>query len=172
MTLAFADVEIPQTDSIPELDDGGIEYPCSVCGKEAGPYGGRGPKPSKCPDHKRTNSKARSAQKVTGAASSLAAQATEVLAQINGFMVLGAMVTGLPQTAGAIAGHDTDFREQVYAALVVDPELCKYILRAGVKSGKVALFMAYAMMGVAVLPTAVVELREKKALRDAEREEV
>lgn len=164
--MDFADATIPP-DSTPPLSD--VEYPCVECGKEAGPYGGRGPKPKRCPDHKKVTSSSR-AGRVTGAPANLAAQATGVLVQLNGMMALGLMALGFNETAGAIAGANGTFEEQAYQALMTDSELCRLILKGGVKSAKVSLGLAYVGMGVSVVPTAAMEFREKKAERDAKRE--
>lgn len=166
--MDFADAVIPP-DTIPVTSD--VDYPCRECGKESGPYGGRGPKPKYCPDHKKgTRTASPRAGKVTGAPANLAAQATGVLVQLNGMMALGLMALGFIDTAGAIAGANGTFEEQAYQALTTDPELCKLILKGGVKSAKISLGLAYVGMGVAVVPTAIVELKEKKADRDAKRE--
>ncbi len=166
--IDFADATIPP-DTAPDTSD--VEYPCRECGKEAGPYGGRGPKPKYCEAHKKSaRSTGTRAGKVTGTAQTLAAQATGVLVQLNGMMALGLMAIGFNETASAIAGANGTFEEQAYQALMTDTELCKLILKGGVKSAKVSLGLAYVGMGVAVVPTAAMEFKEKKAERDAKRE--
>jgi hypothetical protein len=163
----FEDAVIPP-DSTPPLTD--AEYPCRVCGREAGPYGGRGPKPKYCPEHKKGTKAAVRSAKVTGAPANLAAQATGVLVQLNGMLAIGAMAMGLNGTASAIAQANPNFEEQAYQALLTDQDLCKLILKGGVKSAKLSLGIAYVGMGTAVIPTAVMELKEKKEERDAKRE--
>jgi hypothetical protein len=160
--MDFADAVIPP-DSVPVTSD--AEYPCRVCGKEAGPYGGRGPKPKLCPDHKKQTNGTRSA-KVSGAPANLAGQATGVLVQLNGMLAMGAMALGMFGTASAISDANGTFEEQAYQALLTDPELCRLLLKGGVKSAKVSLGLAYVGMGVSVVPTAMMELKEKKAERD------
>lgn len=173
----FADAVI--ADTIPETED--VEYPCqerlpdgSVCGRESGPYGGRGPKPKKCPDHKKVASGTRGTRtpRVTGNASNLAAQAAGVLTQLNQIITIGMMAVGLNQTASAMASCADTFHENAYNALLTDPELCKYLLRGGVQSAKVSLGIAYVGMGSIVVPTAVNEIRakrdEKRAREEAE----
>jgi hypothetical protein len=164
--MDFSDAVPLPSDSVPELEE--IEYPCKVCGREAGPYGGRGPKPRLCPEHKKVTKG--STPKVTGTVASQAAQATAVLVQLNGIIAIGAMALGLNATASSIAGANDVFEQQAYQALLTDPDLCKLILKGGVKSGKVALGIAYAGMGVSVVPTALMELKEKKAERLAAKE--
>jgi len=161
----FEEAAIPR-DSTPPVSD--VEYPCEVCGNEAGPYVGRGRKPKYCADHRRSPSRAVAKPlRVTGTNDTLARQATEALCQINGFLAIGAMFAGLHATAGAISNAEETFREQTHAALLTDPDLCRSILKAGVKSGKLALIVSYVMFGAAVLPTAVLEVKTKKAEREA-----
>lgn len=170
MSIDFSIGDIPDLpqDTIPETSD--IEYPCHNCGREAGPYRGRGRKPTKCAECKPKTSRSNSSVKVTGSAATLAAQATQVLAQLNGFAAIGLSAIGMFRSASAIAAYDDTFKEQAYNALITDPELCRYLLRGGVKSGKVALLVAYAGMGVAVAPHAVEEVREMQAKRKAAKE--
>lgn len=163
--LNFADADLPQ-DSVPETAE--ILFPCRVCGREAGPYSGRGPKPKLCIDHKKTPKS--TSGKVTGSVATQAAQATAVLVQLNGMLAIGSMALGMHGTASAIAAGNGVFEEQAYQALITDPELCKLILKGGVKSGKVSLLIAYAGLGASVVPTAINEVKELKAERDARRE--
>jgi DNA-directed RNA polymerase subunit RPC12/RpoP len=166
-TMTFEDV-IP--DAVPDLAD--VEYPCANCGREVG-YGGRGRKPtanSLCPDCK-PNAK-RSNVKVTGAAATKAAQAAEVLTQLNAMFAMGAAALGLFETAGTLVSYQDTFKAQAYAALTTDMKLCESILKSGAKSSKVSLGMAYVGMGVAVGPTAVNEMRARKAERDARKAEL
>lgn len=161
----FLDATLPE-DTIPEVSD--IEYPCIVCGKEAGPYGKRGPKPKYCDDHK-TNKRKGSTGRVTGSAASLAAQATETLSQLNAMIAVGAMAVQMFQTAKALQEGDEQFRAQAFAALVTDPELCKFILKGGVMSAKLTLALAYGGLGMTVAPTAIMELKDKKERRLAKK---
>jgi hypothetical protein len=163
----FVDADIPEMDTVPETE---VEYKCKVCGREAGPYGGRGPKPKLCPEHKKVGSKSTGAPRVSGTIANQAAQATAVLSQLNGMIAIGAMAMGLFETGSSIGAANDLFEKQAYEALLTDPELCKLILKGGVKSGKLALGIAYAGMGMTVVPTAVNEMKEKKAERDARRE--
>lgn len=171
MTLAFADTEIPEDDfpqdSIPDVAD--VEYPCQVCGQEAGPYGGRGRKPTRCPLHKKNPTS--STRKVTGSSANLATQATASLVQINGLLTIGAMTMGMVATAQRIAQANPIFEEQAYNALVTDPELCKLILKSGAKSAKISLMLAYGGLLTAVAPVAYMEIKEKQAERAARKAE-
>lgn len=161
-------VDLPR-DVVPDTID--VEYPCEVCGRESGPYAGRGRKPKRCPDHKPTRKNSgQGSPKVTGSSAVLAAQATEVLSQLNGFIALGTAALKMFSTSGAIAEYDETFKQQAYSALVTDPELCKFILRGGVKSAKLTLLMAYGGMAVAAGPTALQEIKALQAERKAARE--
>lgn len=155
--MDFLDADIPE-DTVPLTTD--VEYPCEACGKEAGPYSGRGRKPRFCVDHKKN--KNASVRKVTGNAGNLAAQATEVLSQLNGIIAIGLMAVGMNQTASAIAAGNDTFAERAHAALLTDTDLCRLILKGGVKSAKISLGIAYAGLGVGVVPVAVNEIREKR----------
>lgn len=169
--LEFTTVPRPEdtnSDEIPTLDI--IEYPCEVCGREAGPYSGRGRKPKYCSDHKR-NKNTSSTPRVKGTNAGLAAQATEALVQINNMAAVGLMVMSYPETAGAISDRETTFREQTYNALLTDPGLCRTILRAGTTSGKAALAIAYGMFFTSLAPVAVMEFKERRAANsDSENE--
>lgn len=156
-------------DSVPQTDD--VEYPCDVCGKEAGPYAGKGRKPTKCSEHKKGRSQAKTGGKVTGNAASLAAQAATVLEQLNGIMAVGLMAVGFNSTASAIAAANDGFKEQAYQALTTDADLCRLILKSGVKSGKVSLALAYASMSMQVVPVAVMEYRVKQEAKRQAAEE-
>ena len=164
--IDFLDTALPEADSIPEVSD--VEYPCEVCGKESGPYGGRGRKPTKCTEHRKV--KNGSVRRVTGNASNLAVQATEVLSQLNGMVAIGLMALGLNNTASAIAAGNDTFAERAHAALLTDTDLCRLILKGGVKSAKISLAIAYAGLGVGVVPVAVTELQERRAEAQRRRE--
>jgi hypothetical protein len=167
----FSDAEAPEsaTDTIPEVDH--IEFPCRICNKEAGPYGGRGRKPTLCADCK-PKGKRSDGVRVTGNAHNLAAQAAKVLANLNTMMAMGAAMASMFRTSGAIAQYNAEmFEQQAYQALLLDPELCRQILKTGGKSAGVSLFMAYIGMGVAIGPTAYEEYRDKQAEKRVRMEE-
>lgn len=155
-------------DDIPELND--IDNPCKSCGREIDvAYGGRGPRPKFCSTCKKAPTTRKQQPRITGNAQNLAAQATGVLVQGNALiaMMVGAM--GLFRTGGAIAAANETFETSAYQALLTDPEFCKTILKSGAKSAKVSLALAYGGMAMSVVPTAAMELKEKKAERDAAR---
>lgn len=168
--MDFVDASMPMDQSPPLAD---VTNPCKTCGNQIDvPYSGRGPRPKFCYACKgTTGSVKRQAPRVTGKEQNLAAQATGVLVQLNSMIALGAAALGLFRTGGAIISANDGFEAAAYQALLTDPELCKSIMRSGAKSGKVALGLAYGTMAMGVLPTAVEELRDKKAARDAAREE-
>lgn len=168
MTITFEEAKIPDMDEVPDLED--IEYPCRVCGREAGPYGGRGPKPKLCIDHKSASrTGVKNAPRIIGKDANLAAQATAVLVQLNAIMAMGAAALGLFRTGSAIAQANPTFEAAAYNALLTDPEFCRLILKGGAKSAKVSLALAYGGMGLSVVPTAYEEFKERKAERDAKK---
>lgn len=140
------------------------EYHCAECG--AGfEHSGRGRKPKYCPEHRGTRSN--SSSKVKGTNEQLAAQAVEVLCGINGVVAFGARVMRLTDTGKAITDRETVFREQAYSALLIDPKLCRTILKGSSTSGIFALAMAYGMLGVSIAPVAIDEFKALRA--EAER---
>lgn len=169
MTITFEEARPVETDDVPELEN--VEYPCDVCGREAGPYSGRGPHPKKCTEHKRVSAKGTRSPRVTGNVANMAAQATGVLVQLNGIMAIGLMAVGMNGTASALAAGNDIFEQQAYAALMTDPDLCKLILKGGVKSAKISLAMAYGTLGFSVMPTAMAEVKEKREIRAARKAE-
>jgi hypothetical protein len=172
VSLTFADEStavIPDTpaDLTPEVND--VEYPCQVCGKEAGPYGGRGRKPTKCPEHKKTATSGVRAPRITGNNATLAAQATEALCSIDGIMALGARIVGFTDTAETIEEADETFRLRVHAALLNSPDTSRKILRYGSKAGDAGLFIAIGLHIATIAPVFLTEAKIKKAEREAKR---
>lgn len=166
-TMDFVDTLPP--DEVPPLDD--VVNPCKTCGREIDVvYGGRGPRPKFCSTCKPAKGTRSQTPRVTGNAQNLAAQATGVLVQLNSMLALGAAAIGLFRTGSAIQAANEDFEVRAYQALLTDPEFCKSILKSGAKSSKVALGLAYGGMAMTVAPTAVMELRERKAEKDARAE--
>ncbi len=168
--VAFADepmTSIPD-DAIPDLTDG-PEYPCEVCGKEAGPYAGRGRKPKRCSDHKKTSNTGTRAPRVAGNNATLALQATEALCQIDGIMALGARVVGFTDTAEVIEEADETFRLRVHSALLNSPDMCRRILKMGSKAGDSALLIAIGLHIATIAPVFLAEAKVKKAERDAKK---
>lgn len=136
------------------------ELSCETCGKEL-TYSGRGRKPKFCDEHKKSSGGV-SKRKSLGKNDQMAAQAAEALVQMNGIAAIGIMMFGLPLTATALKNAEDTFREQAYSALLTDPALCATILRGGTASGKVALLIAYGMLGAAVAPVGIMEFKEKR----------
>ena len=167
--MEFTDTTMPDIspDSIPPTID--VEYPCQVCGREAGPYSGRGRKPTKCQDCKPKRST--SGVRLTGNAQNLAVQATQTLVQINAMISMVSAAMGYFKTGGAIIEYNETFEQQAFAALSTDPELCRAIVRTGAKSAKLSLGMAYAGIGMAIGPTLYTEAKAKKEERRVRMEE-
>ena len=166
-TPLIEDVEEITFDSIPN-DVVGIEYPCVTCGKEAGPYSGRGRKPKYCADCKASkNGGAKTGPKTTtGKNKVLAASAADTLAQYNGILALGCMLTPYAETGIAITNANETFREQAYNALLTDPKLATQIANGGTISGPALLVIAYLSMIGAVAPVAVMEYKANKANKE------
>lgn len=162
--FTFTDAEVP-VDAAPVTDS--VEYPCTVCNKEAGPYSGRGRKPTKCAEHRKSTS----GVKVSGSTHNLAAQAAKSLVQMNSLLALGTSAFGFFRTGGAIAEYQETFEAQAYAALVTDKKLCETILRAGSKSAGVALAIAYGGQALAVGPVLYAEMKERKASQEVHMDE-
>jgi len=160
--LSVDDIDFP-TDTIPELDV--IEYPCTECGKEAGPYSGRGRKPTKCPEHKATPAKS-GTRKTTGKNAQIAGQAADALAQYNDLAAFIAIICQYDGTGSAIQNANDAFREKAYQALLTDPALAQRIASQGVISGKVSLIIAYALLAGSVVPVALLEMAEHKRERE------
>lgn len=144
---------------------------CVDCGTPL-EYAGKGRKPTKCAEHLKKNRRRGAAAAdappaATPASEKSAAQATEVLCQLNDWLSIGAMMVGLHGTAGELAQRQEAFREQAFSALLLDPALCRAILRSGARSGKVALGMAYLTMLGSVAPTALLEIKELREARAA-----
>ena len=160
-------IEDVDVDTVPG-DIEQIEYPCQVCGKEAGPYSGRGRKPKYCADHKASNKgTSKSGPKTTGKNAQLAGQAADTLVQYNGLVALVAALAQYPYMSDAITNANDVFREQAYAALLTDPNLCQQIMRGGGISGRAMLILAYGTLFAAVSPVAVMEYKAHKAAKEA-----
>lgn len=150
----------------------GVEYPCRVCNREAGPYSGRGRKPTLCAEHKaQTKGSGGRATKTTGKAAQLAGQAADTLSQYNDIVAFVAGLGTLEFTKEQIETANPEFRDRAYAALLTDPALAESIIRNGGMSGKAALIIAYAMFAGSVVPVAMGELKIRKAERDARRQD-
>jgi hypothetical protein len=168
-TLNFTEADPTEVfDTVPSADD--VEYPCETCGRESGPYSGRGRKPRFCTDHK-PKRQAASGVRVTGKANDMAAQAAKTLSSINGIIALAAGSFGFLQTMGAIFDRNEDFEKTAYAALVTDPKLARQILSVGETSAKLTLGMAYLSMGAGIAPILASEYKLKKEARLVEMNE-
>lgn len=145
----------------------GDEYPdkCVVC--SAGiPYGGKGPRPKYCDEHKKNKSKTSPRVSARGAEAT-ARTAAGLLGQLNGLIGMGLAMYGLKMTAETIQTANDQFVEQATIALTNDPKLAKKIVGLGATSGKASLAVAYGMLGASIAPVAMFELKQKKAEQDA-----
>lgn len=163
-SFVFEDADLPMDSSPPNPS---VEFPCAKCGEDVG-YGGRGRKPTPRSLCKSCKPSGRSGVRVTGSANNLAVQAAKTLVQANGFVAMGLAAMSFFKSAGTVAAYQEQFEAQAHAALLTDPELCKTILRAGGTSAKFSLTMCYVGMGIAVGPSVMEELKDRKATRLAE----
>lgn len=165
MTLAFTDVPTvgAATDIPLELDASpSDELRCTVCGDTI-VWAGRGRKPMFCTEHRQKRS-ASSGQSTTAKNENLAKQAAATLIQVNGFVEMMLRFSQMTMTADELSKRKVAFQEQLYQALLTDPDLCRSIMSGGGVSAKLALILAYGMLGSAVIPVGVVEYRERRAL--------
>ena len=129
--------------------------------------GGRGRPPTKCVEHTGKSTTGARAASVRGDKDTqLAGKAARVLAQSHAMMGLGIRLLGLPETAGALSDGEAGFIEAATFALETDPALCRQILSVGGKSSGLALMAAYAMLLSSVVPTAIEEVKAKRAVED------
>ena len=96
-----------------------------------------------------------------------ARNAASMLGQLNGLIGMGLAMYGLNMTAASIERANEQFVESATQALINDPKLARKIVGLGATTGKASLAVAYGMLGAAIAPAAVVELKMKKAEQDA-----
>ena len=147
--------DIPD-DDIPDVI--GVEYPCEQCGREAGPYGGRGRKPRFCSDHKKQSSQPKASAKNTN----LARNAAQTLGGYNALLALGTNMLQLPRTANAINNGNDIFIPMAEQALATDPLLAAKIATNGAMPAWIHLCAAYCLFAVGVTPVLKNELQAKK----------
>lgn len=169
-TPMFEVIETPTElrDDAPLTDETvGEEYPdkCEECGKGV-PYGGRGRRPRFCDDHKPRKSQSSSRSSGRGS-EAVARNAASMLGQLNGLIGMGLAMYGLNMTAASIERANEQFVESATQALINDPKLARKIVGLGATTGKASLAVAYGMLGAAIAPAAVVEIKMKKADQDA-----
>lgn len=162
-----AALDFKPSDILPPADEpppnSAVEYPCKVCGKEAGPYGGRGRKPVYCAEHKKSG-KGTGQKRALTSNDAKARAAASALVQFHGLTAMGLVAFGFMGTASKLAEVTKEqFEEQAYEALLTDPALCSAILKAGTTSGRMSLLIAYAMLAGAIAPTAWEEWKERRA---------
>ena len=96
---------------------------------------------------------------------SQAEMAANVLKTLNSYVAMSLSIVGLPMSSSQLVQANDEFRDMAYQALLNDPELCNRILSAGSTSGKAQLTMAYVMLGGAMTPMLVGEIKEKRAAK-------
>lgn len=166
MTFDLGTVTVSPLADTPPPFEGEAEFSCVTCGV-ALEYGGRGRKPKYCDAHKKRSVTGTRTTSTAGN-EKLAAMAVEVLCQGNAVIAFGLGMGSLFDTASALSDREDAFRTQAYEALKLDPALCKTILKGGASSGRVALILAYVMLGISVAPVAMKELKEKRTDKDNE----
>jgi len=173
-------VDIPQDTTptleppVPTTGDYNPEYPGST---EEHPYGLKpdgsayvrkprgGPEPTRLPPGWAKASSGSTRSAIRGgmpASESQARAAAALLARANALLGFSVTMLGMPLTAGQLAEANEQFETQAYEALLTDPALCRKILSGGAMSGKVALILAYGMLGASIAPTAVMEIKAKR----------
>ncbi|HXK36073.1 MAG TPA: hypothetical protein VJ553_00640, partial [Candidatus Paceibacterota bacterium] len=157
----------PRDEKPPEVAP---EFTCQFpgCGNEL-TYGGRGPKPKYCADHKKSK-KTSTGSKPRGTAQSeaLASQATDLIIGLTDIAAIGFMLVGYHETESEISDAQDDLRGQMYSSLLANPARAKRIitLLGGVTDA--TLIVALLGFGIRVGSSAVNEYREKKASREGE----
>ncbi len=177
-TPTFEKVDIPPDTAppteppVPATGDYNPEYPGST---EEHPYGFKddgtpytrkprgGPEPTRLPPSwSKSKTPSTRTRGPMPASESQARAAAALLAKGNSLIGLSLGFAGLPMTSAQLAEANEGFEEQAYEALLTDPALCRKILSGGAMSGKVALILAYGMLGASVAPTAVMEVRKRR----------
>lgn len=167
VTLEVVDGDIdeaPETE--PEFNESPDGLYCVTCQKPL-KYGGRGPKPKYCDDHKKSRSTGSKSSGGTRGADTTARSAAALLARLNSLVGMGLIAYGLPRTAVQIAEANETFQGLAYEALLNDPKLAKKIVSGGATSGKAGLLMAYGMLATSVGPAAFMEIKEQRKEADA-----
>lgn len=93
----------------------------------------------------------------------LAAQALELLVNLNDMVCGGLMIVGFHGTAMAISAREDAFREQAMAALLADPALCRKLTEKAKVAGPLGLVLAYGMLGIGIAPVAATEYQDMRA---------
>lgn len=157
-------------DDVPTVvaaDESPVDYPtCNVpgCDEPLAPYGGMGPRPKKCVEHKKGGGRSKSTSVArTGSTSRKAKQAAGILVQWNSMAALGLFMTGYQETHSAMSMAQEGFHASAETALEGNPELCDTIIRIGAKSSSASLVIVYGQMLMAVAPVLLMEHRAKLA---------
>lgn len=161
-TFSFIDIPESETiaDSASTFSIGSDDPTCVICGT-ALTYGGRGPKPKYCDEHRKN--KPKSAANVKGSTRDVTA-AANALKTLNGVIAVPLMMVAPP--AGAEWSRRLpELEAQTLTILESDPALAKRLAAAGSKGGAIALALAYGMNIIPVLTIARVELNERRIAR-------
>ena len=143
-------------------------YACEACGSVLR-YSGRGRKPKLCNATNGGNESCYATRKGktarVGSGTALAERAATVLITGNEMLSFAFTTLSLPETGGALALGTAEpaFRAMVVDGLTMNPGLCRKILRGGSESGSMVLILAYAMLGMRVIPVATDEIRRRRS---------
>lgn len=102
----------------------------------------------------------------SAASDKLAETAAKTLGTMNTLIGISLAAFGFNETAVSIAAANEQFENMAAEALLTDPVLCKKILSAGSSSGKVQLTMAYATLGMAIMPAVKNDVKRKREESD------
>jgi hypothetical protein len=144
LNLGEAPDGLSLTDDVVSTDPDGIF--CVVCGTQL-VYGGRGPKPKYCAEHKRNQSSGsgstvrRASRSMAGIEQSLA----------EGYRFLGLGVSAFSEMAGMeIAGHADDLAKSWVIAAESNPKLRKTLEKMAMTGGMSGVIMAHLMVALPI----------------------
>lgn len=152
MTAPIPDDDAPEWLEATETAD----LECVVCGTPL-TYGGRGPKPKFCIDHKTNKS---TSNRSSGARiSSDVNAAMSTLSALYDAVAMGLMLVS-PTAAQVWAGQIESLQEKNKVILTADKDLCRMINRGAASGGRYAFVAAHA---AALTPPLIIAVRERKA---------
>lgn len=152
----IVDVDVPQTDPVPELSS---EYLCEVCGK-ALTYGGRGRKPRFCSEHKK-NGRSNTSRRSSAKNDLLALQAADGVVNICQLVGIGCYGMKFNETGDAIFDGSDTLKNDLYQALQNNPRRAEQISKALSGSTDIALLIALGKFTGRVGAIAVTEAAER-----------
>ncbi len=155
----IVDSELPRDEPPPTT----YEYACETCGVELH-YAGKGRKPRFCPEHKKNAPK--TTRTGSGQSAKLASQATDLILSLTDVIQISAIVAGFPETSEAIDEKQGLLREQVYQALLGNPNRSRSIIKMLGATTDLGLAIALGTFTAHVGSTAWNEFKEKREGHD------